>query len=272
MNPLLLDKWYVDVADERGRVAIVHAAVLRFGPVHLRYGAVLTSSPGATHGTKWIVSHDATVRAGEMPMSTISTTDWTCGPLGLTVRCEDKSNGNSTQASRLLESGAGFVDWQPIHTRAEVAITTPAITIRGLGYAERLIMTVKPWELPIDVLRWGRWIGAASSLAWVRWDGAHPLTLVVKDGYATSPEVIDDDRVCAGGSALTLTSTRTLRDASIGDTLLSIIPGVRSWAPARMLASCETRFLSRGVRIEADGTRDEGWAIHEVVRFVGAPT
>ena len=56
---------------------------------------------------------------------------------------------------RLFESADGIVDWTCEMPRARTRIGE----VCGDGYAEVLHMTVPPWKLPIDELRWGRFHG-----------------------------------------------------------------------------------------------------------------
>ena len=43
------------------------------------------------------------------------------------------------------------------------------VVLRGLGYAEHLSMTIPPWRLPIDTLRWGRFLSPERSVVWIDW-------------------------------------------------------------------------------------------------------
>jgi hypothetical protein len=149
-------------------------------------------------------------------------------------------------------------------------------------------MTLRPWDMPIDVMHWGRWIGTSSSMVWLRWEGPVPRTLVLLNSQdasdpseapasrmTTSPAESADPSVSLGliksrHASLTLSDSRTLRDESLADSLLSIIPGLRSWAPARTLAARERRWLSRGTLTRPLAAPEQGWAIHEEVRFDGS--
>ena len=86
---------------------------------------------------------------------------------------------------RLFERDEGAVDWQCEACPLRLEITLPeGRSLSGLGYAERLTLGLAPWALPIDELRWGRWIADTgdSSMVWIDWRGSHPLTVVFVDG------------------------------------------------------------------------------------------
>lgn len=294
MGAFLLDKWYFDAADENGRAAIVHAAVLRFGLINLHYGAILASDSSSTTQT-----HHATIRAGDMPITSSRGASWSCESLDLSISCTplDPHAPNASHLPpphRLLDRDDGFIDWAPIHHRAAVDLRTPDFSIRGHGYAERLTMTLRPWDLPINVMHWGRWIGASASLVWLRWEGPMPKTLVLfnerganaafKQGLSNpenagtaarsadaNPAGVRPGLITARDATLSLADSRSLRDESLADSLVSIIPGLRTWTPARTLAARELRWLSRGTLTRPNAAPEDGWAIHEEVRFDGSP-
>lgn len=288
MGAFLLDKWYFDVVDNDGRAAIVHAAALRYGLIHLHYGAILASTSPAANPPSPL--YHATIRAGDMPITSARGTSWTCDSLDLSVNCSpvELISPHPTPIPpphRLLECDDGSIDWGPIHQRAIVDLRTPGFSIRGLGYAERLTMTLRPWDMPIDVMHWGRWIGESTSMVWLCWEGPVPKTLVLVDAphpndpgetlgtrATTSPTEptdasVNPNLIKSRHASLSLSDSRSLRDESLADSLLSIIPGLRSWAPARTLAARERRWLSRGTLTRPNRTAEQGWAIHEEVRF-----
>lgn len=293
MGAFLLDKWYFDVTDRGGRAAIVHAAVLRFGPINLHYGAVLASTAPAGTAIPLSLTHHATIRAGDMPLTTDRGTSWTCNTLDLSINCSPVQPNTPRPTRippprRLLEHGDGFLDWGPIHHHASIDLRTPGFVIRGSGYAERLTTTLRPWDMPIDVMHWGRWIGASSSMVWLRWEGPVPKTLVLLNaqdtshlGEAAGTRTATSQAESAAASvgpglirfqdaSLSLADSRSLRDESLADSLVSIIPGLRAWAPARTLAARERRWISRGTLTRPPAAPEQGWAIHEEVRFDGS--
>jgi hypothetical protein len=134
--------------------------------------------------------------------------------------------------------------------------------VEGLGYVEELVMTVPPWRLPIDSLRWGRFASARSGLTWIEWRGAHPLRLALLDGKPADLASASEEQVDAGGSSLSLSAAAVLRSGRIARTALSGIPGLARTFPLGILGLEETKWRSRGTL-----GADQGWAIHEVVRW-----
>ncbi len=244
-----LSKWYLDVATPDGRCAIVYAARLRILKVTLRVeGVLLLGASGL--GSRW------TVLGGRPPR--VEGTRVRFGSTALDVSARIDAIDPPHEA-RLHGAGGGTVDWECRVPRGDAEIRVGGETLRGLGYAERIRITLPPWELPIRELRWGRLLSPAGGLTWIEWKGASPLRLALRDGRPASLDGVDDGQVSVDGFAHPLAPLATLRDAPLSRTL----PGaLRRALPRVGLGLSETKWLARG---EVAGM--EGLAIHEVVRW-----
>jgi hypothetical protein len=225
-----LRKWYLDCVDEEGNAAIAYWARLRWRYIKLYYSSV--SVNGAER---------ASLRRCEEPRIDGAALSWR--------RSASMKALESPIRRRLFESGEGVVDWSCEMPRAEAEIAG----VRGVGYAEVLRMTVPPWKLPIDELRWGRFLGSDTSVVWIDWRGAAPQTVVLRNGNSVGGASVLDDEVRLNDATLRFDRARELQDRAIGDAL----PLLRD---AR-----ERKWCGRGT---LDGAG--GWAVHEVVTF-GAP-
>jgi hypothetical protein len=191
---------------------------------------------------------------------------WHAGALGCSV------TGQAAQPPfglRLLERDDGAVDWecQACPIRMQVAMSDGTI-ISGLGYAERLTLGLAPWRLPIEELRWGRWIaaGGGRSLVWIEWRGAEPLTAVFVDGIRQGAAAVDDERVAAADASLVLTDRQTLHRRALRDVIGDVEPLARVF-PASWLDVQDLKWMSVGTLHTAAGRPETGWAIHERVSF-----
>src|SRR5438034_9233880 len=235
-----LRKWYLDCVDAEGNAAIAYWAKLRWRYINLYYRRVAVN--------------------------------------GVERRCTEISwrQSVSMEASappirrRLFEGPDGIVDWSCEMPRAKARIGD----VRGDGYAELLRMTGPPWKLPIDELRWGRFIGGETSVAWIEWRGPLPQKLVFRDGVERDG-VVHDDRVELPlvGQALACPDRlkpvpqravlhfgrdRVLADRTVGDAL----PLLKWLFPRRIRNARERKWCSRATLGEVSG-----WAIHEIVSF-----
>ncbi len=253
-----LTKWYLDCVSEIGDTAIVYCADLHWRGVSLRHASVLSTR-------------------GEH-VSTRST--WTRVPLpeqsGSTIRLEISSLGISgswcagaaAQQRCLFSTPAGELLWDCLQPRSGVAIRVADDhrELTGLGYAERITLTVPPWQLPIDTLYWGRFLSADDSLTWIDWAGGHRVSFAIHNGLEHPLAEIDDTRVATDSADVTFHSSQTLREGPLGTTVLRRVPMIRKLLPQAILQLDEHKFRSRG-NLKTSNRSSSGWAIHEVVHW-----
>ena len=149
-----LTKWYVDCVDSAGRTAIAYWASFAWHAIAFTWHDVAVYEADRPRFERMSL---APVAAPEHLNGEIV---WRAPALGCTIRAETRQPPTNV---RLLDSTDGAVEWR---CEAPVAETTIEVMghapIHGPGYAERLTLTVLPWRLPIDVLRWGRWLSTGA--------------------------------------------------------------------------------------------------------------
>lgn len=250
-----LEKWYADVITDDGCVLIVYHAALALPPLPaLHLAEVLgTTRDGApfdqvTHAPAPAPRWDGTRMHLHEPRLRLTGT-WSALAPPIT--------------QRLLETADGCIDWACLLPAARVDATAGGRRFTGIGYAERLTMTMAPWTIPIDVLRWGRCHLGSETLVWIDWQGPVPARWCFRDGHPVeAPEIADDRILLEGARPLELDRRTTVRDATLGPMLPGRIPGLRALPLSRMLAGHETRWVSRATMGEVSG-----WALHERVEW-----
>jgi hypothetical protein len=223
-----LTKWYADAVSAAGDWWIGYCARLACGSFKVSYSSVLDSS-GDRHSLRAV---DLTTASGEIRWS------------GLGVEGRWAAIAPPLRAT-VFECDEGAVEWECLVPCGAASVGT----LEGLGYVERLRLTVAPWRLPIRTLRWGRYLSDRHSLIWIDWLGDYQRRLVFLDGRPI-PDL----------PAMTFDNTVTIRDGPLGSTVLSAIPGLDRIAPLRMFAVRERKWRSRARLMD-----DSGWAIHEEV-------
>jgi len=253
-----LSKWYMDCVSDAGDVLVAYVAELRWGRIRLPYASVLFGRAGEAPTVL------STVRASPQPELSGDALSWACPALGVAGCWKSLA---APVGATLFESAEGRVEWRCHQPRARVEIAMGERSVSGLGYAEHLRLTIEPWRMPIDELRWGRFVGERHSLVWIDWRGAHAKRVVLFDGSDAGPCRLDEHGVAGerGDVRLTIDEGRVLRSGSIGKTALSNVPGLGRF-PLRILAVDETKWCAPGA-IEGAHGRDHGWVIHEVVRW-----
>lgn len=247
-----LRKHYLDLVTEEGTVAIAYWASLRWGPLRLRHASIDCFEAGGA------VSSESAFGVAE-PVERAEHDDgisWDANELGLTGRWRSLC---SPFERTLHAAGGRSVRWRCSAPAADVSLRLGSRTLVGTGYAERLDVSIEPWRLPIDTLRWGRVAERGRQATWIAWEDAErPLRLLVVDGVERAAIEISDDRIAWEGGSLEFTRARTLRDARLAEGALRGLPRLLARTPLRMLGAHETKWLSR-----CDGM----WCIHERVRF-----
>lgn len=247
--------------DQDGSAFIGYAASLNWKGLSLNYASRLQYQPG---GKPEI---ESTLQACSVPKVAGQFIRWSSSRLGI----EGTWEATAQPIKRtLLESAEGDISWECLHPRAHAEIhLSKGRRLKGLGYAERLTMTIPPWRLPFAELRWGRFLSGEDALVWVNWRGGDSLNLGFHNGVCMENARLTDDGLATDELSLVLTESHVLREGPLVETALSIIPGIHRLFPFRILRAHERKWLSRGILKKPNAEENSGWAIHEVVRWPG---
>ncbi len=263
-----LTKWYLDITGEANDCAIVYAAEIGLGGLHVVANALLAADPrGPTGACRERVALLGTRLPDPLPEGGWA---WHCDRLDAEGRWE---RPRFTAPERVLHETRAHGDpravrWSLFAGTSHATLRIGPRTIRGHGYIERLELTIAPWELPITELRWGRVAAHDRSVVWIQWRGAAPRDIVLVDGQERPGAAIDDDMVRWEGGAIALTPTATLRDAAIGEGALALLPEPLRRASPDFLRAHETKWFGVATLHDERG-RAPHPAIWERVRFIG---
>lgn len=252
-----LTKWYLDVVAQDGSVAISYWADIRWKSVrHSFCGLLLRPADGDASPWRFIARRVAPPRRDALGVR------WEANPLELSA---EFARREPSFDHRLLENTEGTIDWHCEVPRADVRIRIGNTVLEGTGYAERLELTLLPWRIPADDIRWGRFLAADTSIVWIDWRGSHPLHLIFHNGRLIPATAISEQGIqLEHGRQLVLTGARVINADALGGLLapLNVLrPMVEPIARVH-----QTRWLSRGTMTgETTGARC-GWALHELVR------
>jgi hypothetical protein len=255
-----LSKWYLDCISSDGDVFIGYSAELWRQPLSLTYESSLVHPAGAGARTR------TSLRRRTPPRLDGGVLEWHSPALELQGRWVRAA---AAVTETIFSSTEGKVDWSCCMPRAEAEITiAPGCSIRGVGYAEHLSITIPPWRMPIRQLRWGRIAAERDALVWIEWQGEFERTIVYRNGAAVRALHLDDTEiVLEDGLRIRLDCGCVLRDGALGATALASIPGIERLAPMRMLAARECKWRSRATISSAGAPEQQAWAIHELVQW-----
>jgi hypothetical protein len=127
-------------------------------------------------------------------------------------------------------------------------------------------MTIMPWHLPFNELRWGRFISDNNYLVWIDWRGERNDKWIFSNNGQLNNCNITDEVVSSPDLTLQLTKVATLREGSLLSTAFNRTPKYFSIFPKHIFKSYECKWLSKGILTD-NNCVEEGWSIHEVVRW-----
>jgi len=254
-----LSKYYLDCVTDDGAGCIAYVARLHWGPLRLRYAALLEWPAGGQVRERHAFGRVAP------PQAEGDVLHWSCARLAVRAHWH---GAEALPAATLFDGPAGRIDWQVLAPRARARLErTGQPALEGWGYGERLDMTVKPWHLPFDTLSWGRFHSPADALVWIAWDGETTLRHIIHNGeLLDEAEVAERSLHFGGDRELLLAHTFTLRDAPVA-AALERLPRVLRRVPPTFLAAREVKWLSQARLSNRRVPPASGWALHEWVRF-----
>ena len=252
-----LSKWYLDCVSEGGEALIGYWAELRWRRLAAHYASVMLFAGGQLH-------ERSSLRAGQAPQLAGGHVEWSCDALDTSGVWRDAAQQSISRV--LYRRGDGMLEWRCLQPLAEAIVRCGGRQISGPGYTECITLTLAPWELPIEELRWGRAHFPGRSAVWIDWTGSEPTRLVLVDGKEVEGAQVTDALVSTPRTAIKLTGRRVLREGPVGGTSAGSIPGVRQALSKAGLLIDEHKWLSAATLEEGDLTL-RGSAIHEAVTW-----
>ncbi|MBT9448559.1 hypothetical protein ICN84_00545 [Akkermansia glycaniphila] len=265
MPSFSLTKTYLDCQTDNGTTIVCYASMLSLGHLKFRHASWLELLPDGTSKRR------QTFIRGAMPENTEQGNIlWQCRSLHAagTWRPEHPS----LPLQHLHTERGLTTDWHCLQPRSRVSLRLENRHYEGIGYAERLHMTLPPWKLPIDTLHWGRFLGdKGSTIIWIVWEGPSPVTLLWDTQWRHHPAGL---HASADGSSLRTDTLRLdfdrrhiLREGAIGSTVLRTFPALaKKLLPPSILHLHECKWAGRATLTTSSGT-ETGLSIHEIVRF-----
>jgi hypothetical protein len=206
----------------------------------------------------------SSLHSGPPPQFAGGCLEWSCEALDTHgVWCD----ATQPSVNRVLyRHGEGTLEWRCLQPLAQASVDSGKRQIKGPGYTEHILLTLAPWELPIEELRWGRAHFPGRSVVWIEWTGSEPARLVLVDAVEADGARVTDDLVSTSQAVVKLTARQVLREGPVGGTSVGSVPGVRQALSKFGLLIDEHKWLSSATLEEGD-VKLRGSAIHEVVRW-----
>src|SRR5262249_4477885 len=188
-------------------VSIAYTGTVRWGLVRLHYSSLLEST-----GSR--VTEQHSLRKQREPETHDSLISWRAK----TLKMEGEWRTDSVALlDTIYRSQNGSIEWNCLMPQAHTRFKNR----RGLGYAEHLTMTIPPWKLPLQTLRWGRFTSARDWTTWIDWQGEFSRRMVYRNGKLVQTLLLEDDRIEFDNGVLVLDRSLVIRDGPVGTTARS---------------------------------------------------
>ena len=250
-----LRKLYFDCIDPEGNCFILYQARLKFSFLNLAYSGLIYSGAG-----------EKTIERSSFTKTSIPSGIKSLGLhfpwLDIKARAE---NADSTLSLLLYEDNRGSINWSCHHPKTRARIEYKGKIYHGLGYAETLDLGIRPWKLPIDELRWGRFLSDKDSIIWIHWKGSYPLNQLFCNGELFEDAVFGEDRVSfdQGRAKVVFHKPEVIRRGKLSN-ILATVPWLKIIFSSRILNTVEHKYKSRSSFTRNNETVN-GWALFETV-------
>lgn len=259
-----LNKWFLDFVGEDGTAMIFYAAELRWYEFVVPYSSCLCYDP------KNGVSQKSKFRNIQMPEKRKNLIRWSDSKFKVEGLWESLAE---PIYERLFDSEEGFLDWKCYQPASKVKLNINNSIIEGKGYVEQLVLTIPPWKIPMNELRWGHFGSNGNQMVWIELKAEDKKQWLWLNGEKMGNSIIEDDLISIPekGIILKLNKRVTLESAkkvyTLTEKLLHYIPGFKKIIPLKFLMADEYKWLSKGQLQRHGGNVTTGIAIHEFVNF-----
>jgi hypothetical protein len=256
-NIFRIEKLYADCIDDTGNCFIVYHAELQFFFLRFYYGALIFSNSGD------VVSEITTFKKTSVQ---IPEDEFYFIHKSLGIQAKWKRTADAIIVHLFKDKNNQELIWNCHHPKALTEINYKGSLYRGLGYAETLSLSFKPWNLPIDELSWGRYLSETDTIVWILWKGSYPVNKIFYNNVEYNDALIEDDKIEFGNGAFQLVFTKIsiIRKGKLSD-VLTKMPWLKVLFKRSILNSVENKYKARSTFSREMKVLSVGWSLYETV-------
>jgi hypothetical protein len=156
--------------------------------------------------------------------------------------------------------------WDCHHPKALAEVKYNGKTYKGFGYAETLILPIKPWNLPVDELRWGRFLSDSYTLIWINWKGVYPINKIFFNGIEYNDAIFRDEIILfnSGAFQLKFSEVQLIREGKLSGLFVKM-KFLKIFCNQRILNSVEIKYKARASLNKNSFEISNGWSLFEIV-------
>lgn len=254
-----LEKLYLDCIDESGNCFIIYQARLRMGILNLNYsGLIFSDSAG-------ILQNKSSLK--KLPNQEIYLSINLKNP-ALRISGIWKRKDEPVSCMLFSDELNNELHWNCHHPKATAEIIYRGRIFRGFGYAETIKMGVKPWNLPISELRWGRFLSENYSVIWIIWKGEKKVNKLYFNGVEYDDVICEDGRLIFGNDIFRVNfgDTTIIRKGRLS-ALLNKMPWLKIIFNRKILNVSEIKYKAVSTLTRNMEVISSGWSLYEVVKW-----
>lgn len=158
--------------------------------------------------------------------------------------------------------------WNCHHPKALAEIIYNGNIYKGFGYAETLFSPIKPWNLPIDELRWGRFLSDSYTLIWINWLGKYPINKIFFNGIEYNYAIFENDIIifCDGIYQIKFSEMQLIRKGKLSGLFLKMTL-LKMFLNHRILNTIEIKYKAKTTLSKNSIPLSNGWSLFEVVTW-----
>lgn len=255
-----LVKRYLDAIDAEGNSWIVYVAHLKIGPIRLSFSSVLFADQDGE------ATEESSLQKVNLPE---------IGPVmkiqnaGLRIEGTWTKNQSGFEKNLWQDEHGKILNWQCHQPSADVQLTFKGRHFVAKGYAETLTLPFSPLKLPLELLRWGRFISGDLSIIWIQWKGKHPLNRVWMNGSKIIDAIHSESGFTfdSGSRKIEFLNPIIIRNGMLG-TVIQKYPLLKYLFPKNLLRSEELKLKSETLYSSRDEMPVKGWSLYETVQIL----
>jgi hypothetical protein len=252
-----LEKLYLDCIDDFGNCFIIYWAKLEIYFIRVIYsGLIFSDSIGTTFEKSVVKKISGPQISGLLEFNNDL----------LQIRGSWKRADDALPLFSFKDTQNNELIWNCHHPKAFTEIAYNDSTYSGFGYAETLSLTIKPWDLPINELRWGRFLSDDHTVTWIHWTGIYPLNKIFCNGVECNDAIFEADRIVFGSGTYVLNfqEPSVIRIGKLSNVLLNL-PWLKIIFNSRILNTLETKYKAKSILCQNSKIKANGWSLYEVV-------
>jgi hypothetical protein len=252
-----LEKLYLDCIDDRGNCFIIYMARLQIFFVRMSYSSLIFSdSAGLATGKSYLMKSGKDESADQLILANNI----------LQIEGQWKRIDNPIPVFIYSDNNDHKLEWYCHHPKALAEIKFKGSLFRGFGYAETLSLTIQPFELPMEELRWGRFLSDRYTIIWINWKGVHPVNKLFCNGLEYTDSIFEEERIIfAGGTyILYFNEIFVIRKGKLAN-LFSRMPWMKIFFSNSILNTNENKYKAKSILSRNQEISSSGWALYEIV-------